>query len=178
MAIENFRIPADLVSILDESGNQVFELAIPMKVAVDPGIQYMRNPIDSGATITDHYIILPVVASIDFIVTNSNYREAYQQIRTAARAAQRFTVQTKSDTFQNMYIENYPSEEDPDKFDAITITISFIEIQLDTATLELLPASQVSDASDASTTDRGEVSGSATSGSLFSQAANALGVIS
>lgn len=181
MAITNANIPSatsDLVAIINaDTFEQEFITARPLKVSSNSSIQYMQNPIETGGVITDHKIDLPDVVSIACIVTGFNYRDLASQVSSLAKASTQFTVQTKSMTYTNMVIEEFPIEEEPEKFDSITITLNFREIQFDSAQIQTLTPASVTNPADASTVDRGEQSGSDSEGSLASQAARAIGVI-
>ena len=181
MAITNPNVPSitsDLVAIYDdETGFQVFGEARPVKISSESPIKFMKNPVATGGNITDHFIIEPDFVSIDFVIPNFNYRDVYQQVRTSANEGRSFTVQTKVNTYLNMRIENYPIEEDPGKFNAIVMTIPFVEIQFDTAQVQILPAETVSNAADSTTIDRGQQSTTETSGSVALQAAQDLGAV-
>ncbi len=153
---------ADLVAILDINGAQVFETASPLKATIKPEIKYMTHPVEDGGNITDHRIILPNVVAITLVLEAGNYRDTYQQIKQSAVESTPFIVQTKSDTFNNMRIAEYPSEEDPQYFDTVIVNLVFREIQFDSARIQLLPPESVADPSDASTVDRGEQQGQET----------------
>lgn len=181
MAINNTRVASrtqDLVAIIDEeSGQQVFTDARPLKATPVSEIKYMQNPIETGASITDHFIVLPDGVQVDFLVSNFLYRSVYQQMKALAKAGTGFIVQTKSDTFINMRIEQLPAEEDPERFDAITISLTFVEIQFDPVRIQTLPQSQVASPADSSTVERGEQSGTETQGSVAFRAAQSVGAV-
>lgn len=158
----------DIVSILDESGEQAFALARPVSVSVGPEIQYMTHPVENGSVITDHRVVLPVLINMTVILAAGNYRDTYQEIRQAAIESRAFVVQTKSNTFNNMQITAYPSEEDTALFDTVTVNLSFREIQFDNARTQVLSQNQVSNPADSSTTNRGDQSGTSVSDSVGS----------
>lgn len=152
---------ADAVAIFYEAGLQAFSGARPIRVSVGPSIKYMTHPQEDGGNVTDHRIIEPDTVVIGMILEPATYRQTYQEIKTAARASVPLIVQTRSDTFVNMYIDSYPSEEDPALFDTITMNISFREIQTEAAQIQTLPAESVENSADSSTVDRGTQNGSA-----------------
>lgn len=182
MAIDNPNIPSrtqDIVAILNQDTfEQVFREARPIKISSNSTVQYMQNPIETGGVITDHSITLPDVVSVTCVITNFNYRALVPLVREASRSGTRFVVQSKSQTYTNMVIEELPIEEDPDKFDSVVISLNFREVQFDTAQIQTLSAEQVSNPADQSTVDRGEQSTTQTEGSLAVQAANAIGAVS
>lgn len=179
MAILNAFIPgrtSDIVSILRASNSeQAFREARPIKISSNSAVTYMQNPIETGGNIIDHRIIEPDLVSVSCVIPNFAYRNLVTQIRDSSRNSEQFTVQSKSITYTNMVIEEMPIEEDPDKFDAIVIELKFREVQFDTAQIQRLPVSQVSNSADSSTVDRGEQSTSDSQSSVAFQAAQAIG---
>ncbi len=159
MAIRRVFTPsatADVVAILDEQGNQVFSGARALGVSISSEIKYMTHPVDTGGNVTDHRIILPDVITLAVILTPEAYRSTYQEVRQAARNSTALIVQTKANTFENMRIAQYPTEEDPALFNTITMNIGLREIQFDNPRTVLLPQASVANPADTSTVDRGE----------------------
>ena len=150
---------ADLVAILNVDGEQVFARARPLKASISPEIKYMTHPVEKGGNITDHRVILPDIVTLSVVLEAGNYRDTYQAIKQAARSSIPFIIQTKSDTFNNMQITAYPSEEDPTFFDTLLVNVAFREIQFDAAQIQILAPDAVSNNADTSTVDRGEVQG-------------------
>lgn len=135
---------------------QVFNDARPMRAEISEPAQFMTHPLESGAQVTDHRIILPVEISITFILRPEAYRLTYQLIRQAFLREQRFSIQTKTSTYTGMYIADMPHQEDPAYFDTVTMVIQFREVQFFDAQLRTLADADVIDAEDASTLNRGE----------------------
>ena len=163
MALLDALIPgftADVVAVLDGiTGQPLFTDARPMKATIAESAKLMTHPLESGANIVDHRIILPVALSVSFIIRPNNYRETYQAIRQAFRDTIRLSVQTKTDTYRNLYLQGIPHEEDPGFFDTITIVLEFIEALIATVQIQELPGTAVANQQDTSTVDRGEVTG-------------------
>jgi hypothetical protein len=174
MAIIDALIPsasADIVAIFPEAQEidvfglvtvpgfipiQVFEDARPMRVQVSEPSKFMVHPLESGAQVTDHRIILPIEITITFILRPENYRNTYLLMRQAYLSAFRFSVQTKTNTYTGMYISDLPHEEDPAFFDTVTMVVQFREVQFFQAQLQLLSDFNVINPIDASTILRGE----------------------
>ena len=164
MALFNALLPSassDVVAVLNSETNQpIFNDARPMRATVSESAQLMTHPLEDGANIVDHRILLPIGISIPFILTPDTFRQTYQEIRDVFRRSTRLTVQTKTATYSNMYLQNMPHEEDPALFDTITIVLEFIEAMFTRVQIQALPPASVRNPADASTVDRGQVSGS------------------
>lgn len=163
MAILNALIPSasgDIVSIIEaDTGNQVFQGARPMKVTVSESARLLAHPIESGGSVVDHRIILPISLSVSMILESRTYRATYQEIRQLFRDSIRLSVQTKTDTYFNLYLQDIPHEEDPALFDTITIVLQFIETRIATVQVVALSPAAVLSANDSSTVDRGQQTG-------------------
>lgn len=154
---------ADVVGIFDESGAvQIFTGARAITATISQNIRYMKHPQEDGGNVTDHRIIEPVAINLNTILDPVNYRSTYQAIKAAAISSTLLTVQTKTDTFSNMVIAAFPSEESPALFDTISINFTLEEIQFEGARVQELPPEEVENPSDTSTVDRGTQNGTDT----------------
>ena len=160
MALFSALIPsasADVVAVMEaSSGRQVFAGARPLKATVAESAKLMAHPLEDGSNIVDHRIILPIGISISVILRADDYRETYQEIRRLFRQSVRMTIQTKTDTYTNLYLQDIPHEEDPALFDTITMILQFIETQIAVVQVLALPPAAVANTADTSTSDRGQ----------------------
>ena len=162
MAINLFGLAgraADIVAIMGDGGIQLFQGARPVTATIAQNIRYMRHPQEDGGNVTDHRIIEPVLISMTTILDAENYRATYQAIKAAAISSTLLTVQTKTDTFFNMVISAYPSEESPTFYDTITMNLTLEEIQFEGARVQVLAEEDTENPSDSSTVDRGTQNG-------------------
>lgn len=152
---------ADLLAILDaDTGNQLFSGARPLKATVLEDAQMMVHPREDGSTQIDHKIDLPISIQISVVMEPDNYAGIYAELRDAKIEGRQLTVQTKTYTHPNMFIKSIPREEDPRYADTITMVITLIEQIIPGSPggqVTLLPAA-VTNAQDADTVGRGQVS--------------------
>ena len=146
----------DVVGVFDASLNQMFADARPIKAMVKPDSKFMDHPGESGITITDHRVFQPVEIELSLILKAATFRTTYQQVKTAYTALTPLSVQTKADTYSNMYIAAMPHDEDPEIFDTISLALKLREVVIVTAQYQQLPASQVAKKSNSSTTKTGQ----------------------
>lgn len=143
----------DVVCVLDESLTQVFELARPMKAVVKEEAKMMEHPIETGAVVTDHRILLPVEIQLSLVLSSEEYRDVYQQIRELFHAGELLTVQTRTGSYPDMVIQSMPHEETPDMADGTTLALSLRETQFVEPQFSDL---KVSKPADGNTVKRGE----------------------
>jgi len=149
----------DVTAILDAGLNQVFTSARPIKASVQPVSKAMEHPLETGATITDHRVLLPVVIELSLVLSTQDYPAVYQAIRDAYKAGSLFTVQTRVDSFSNMIIEKMPHEETPDMADGVALALTMREARFVQAQFT---AAKVSRAKDAKTVKKGQQQPSST----------------
>lgn len=158
--IINTLIPSaavDSVAIFDKDYNQLFKNAKSIKVTVKENSKLMEHPIETGAIITDHRIIMPVEIEMSLILVSADYTDVYKSIRQYYFNATLLTIQTRSAIYTNQIIEALPHEEDPNMYDALTIALSLKQVIYVSA--QYAPAPKYP--SNSSTVDRGTQQGKA-----------------
>lgn len=118
---------ADIMGIYDDSG-QVFVNARPLKASLRETSKVMEHPAETGVTLADHHIINPVEIDIPLIISAQYYGPMYQQIKTAFLASTLLTVKTPVNVYTNMIIADMPHEEDPEHFNAISMSLRLRQI--------------------------------------------------
>lgn len=118
----------DVVGIFDDSLQQVFADARPLKAEVKETSMVMNHPTETGVNLSDHHIINQVEINIPMLIKSDAYNSAYAQIRKSWVAADKFSVQTRTGVYSNMIIADMPHQEEPDIYDAITILLRFKEV--------------------------------------------------
>lgn len=119
----------DVVGVFDQTSfDQLFSDARPVRANVRESAKVMDHPLETGTTISDHHVINPKNIELTMILSSEFYSSTFQQIRGAFVNATLLSVQTKAGVYQNMIIQEVPHQEDPDMFDAITITLNMREV--------------------------------------------------
>jgi hypothetical protein len=118
----------DSVAIFDTLFNQLFKNARSIKVVVKENSKLMEHPIETGAVITDHRIVLPTEIEMSLILASSDYADVYAQIKQFYLNATLLIVQTRAGIYTNQLIEALPHEEDPNMYNALTIALSLKQV--------------------------------------------------
>lgn len=147
---------SDVVAVFTSEFQQVFERARPIKATIKESAKVFEHPLETGATITDHRIIMPIEIELSLILQSSDYRSVYQNIKQLFLNADLLVVQTKSGVYDNQLISAMPHEEDPEQYDAITMALTLKQAQFVTPQFSGLPPRAVRNPSNASTASRGE----------------------
>jgi hypothetical protein len=149
-------VSSDIVAVFNSNFQQVFERARPLKATIKEAAKVFEHPLETGATITDHRIIMPIEIEISLMLQSADYRDVYQNIRQLFLNADLLVVQTKSGVYDNQLISAMPHEEDPAQYDAITMALTLKQAQFVTPQFSGLPPRAVRNPANASTAKRGE----------------------
>jgi hypothetical protein len=145
----------DTVAVFDQNYNQIFREARAIKAVVKEQSKVMEHPVESGAIITDHRIVLPIEIDLSLILASGDYQDVYKEIRQYYLNATLLVVQTRSGVYTNQLIAGLPHEEDPTMYDALTIALSLKEVIMVTAQFAVIPRNPAR----SSTTNRGTQQG-------------------
>jgi hypothetical protein len=119
----------DVIAVLNSDFAQVFGKARAIKVSIGPGSKAMEHPLETGATVTDHRILLPVTAEMSLLLTSADYPAVYQQVSDLFKRGELLTVQTRVGSFASMLIEKMPHEETGEIMDGVALALSLKEAQ-------------------------------------------------
>lgn len=156
-----------VTAIFDVDGNQMFETMGILSVSPSPSNTYAQHTLENSFVVGDNKIINQNMVSLKVILNPDDYVEVYQAIKSADIASTNFTIQTRVDTYSNMYIESRPHEESSSISNTIAMVISFKEQIFTGIKTSALPASKVKNASNADTTNSGTKQADANSSKLF-----------
>lgn len=146
----------DVTAILDENGNQLFTTAVILKASTTPSTTYAQHVLEDGSVVSDNAVENQTRISMALILDSNDYQQVYKAIKNAKENRTKLTVQTRVDSYPNMYIEAMPSEESAGLFDTVQVIIDFIEQQFGSVVIEQLSADDVANPADVDTVDRGE----------------------
>lgn len=145
----------DTVAIFTQDYEQIFKNARAIKAIVKEESKVMEHPVESGATIVDHRIIMPVEIELSLILTRADYKNTYHQLRDYYYNATLMIIQTRSGIYQNQLIQSMPHEEDPTQYDVLTLSLNLKQVIFVTAQYGTTPKN----ASNTNTADRGTQQG-------------------
>lgn len=129
----------DVVGIYKQDFTQVFSRARPIKVTVKPESKEMEQPLETGATIIDHRILLPITIEMALIIQAPDYRDVYQQIAQLYVDSELLIVQTKAETYYNFIISGFPHEESAEMYDALALGLKLKQVQFADTTVSFVP---------------------------------------
>jgi hypothetical protein len=145
----------DTVAIFDQNYHQLFKQAKSIKAVIKEQSKLMEHPIETGAIITDHRIVLPIEIDLSMILASSDYQDVYKSIRQYFFDATLLIVQTRAGIYKNQIISALPHEEDPTMYDALTIALSLKQVLYVSAQYTNTPKYP----NNSSTIDRGQQQG-------------------
>lgn len=122
-------VAQDVVGVFDTSLNQVFSDARPMRARVRDTASFPKQPLETGASVSDNRIFEPIEIELSMVLTPATFRDTFAQIETAYRSTTALSVQLRVRSYDNMYIEAPPHDEAPEFFDTITVTLKLRQVQ-------------------------------------------------
>lgn len=123
----------DVLAVLDKDLAQVFPGVRPVKATIHEVSKPMEHPLETGALVTDHRIVLPIDIELTTLVTAEDYREVYRQVKDIYLRGDLLTVQTRTDSYPSMLITSMPHEESGDMQDGVALTLTLREAKFVTA---------------------------------------------
>lgn len=144
---------APVTSILDENGDQIFETVGILGLSAASSVAYPQHTLENGVAMSDHVIRLQDRVSLRCVLNPDDYIEVYQQIKKLFRENTAFIIQTKTDTYSNLYIENLPHEEDAKN--TVSLNLDFVEQMFQSPVVDTLPESEVENPADSDTKQAG-----------------------
>jgi len=143
MSIENISLTpssaTDIFAIYSQEGNglrQVFKLARPTKALIRITTKPMEQPLETGATIVDHRVVLPVEIDIDLFLSSTTYRTTIDEIKQLYSNASSLVAHCRSGIYDNLFIQDMPIDESVDKFGSLTIKMKLKEVLIVTASFQ------------------------------------------
>ncbi len=143
----------DVVAVLDADLVQVFTEARAIKATIGRTSKVMEHPLETGAVVTDHRVVLPITIELSLLLTSTDYAAVYHQIRDLFINGNLLVVQTRVDSFPSMLIEKMPHDENPDIFDGVSVALSLKEALFVQPTFSTLKVAQPRDSN---TVQRGQ----------------------
>ena len=120
----------DVIAVNSQhTGVQRFTGAHGMKLQIARPTKVMSHPVETGASQSDHRIILPVEAQLMVMLTGETYKNVYRQFENAFLAAELLVLQTRARTFANMIISAMPHEETPENMQSVQMLVTLTEVQ-------------------------------------------------
>ena len=129
----------DSVAVFNQDFEQLFKQARALKAVVKEQSKLMEHPVETGAIITDHRIVLPVEIELTLILTSEAYQDVYKSIRQYYLNGTLLLIQTRSDIYSNQLISSMPHEEDPEQYNVIPLVLNLKEVRFVTAQYGVIP---------------------------------------
>ena len=142
----------DVVGVYDVGFNQVFPEGSPIKAMINEAATFFKHPLEDSTNRTDHMIFDPIEIVMDVMLVGDQYRDIFKQIKQIFRDQTQLIVQTKTDTYENMYIQGMPHDETAREYDSVVVSIALAETKFSATTTTFAPESSA----DTDTVGRGQ----------------------
>lgn len=101
-----------------------------MKISIHSPTKVARHPVESGSVIMDNKVIQPTEIVAECFLYIADYSDQIERLLAALDDKSDFTyeIRTKTDTHENLILEDMKEEHVKDKFDVVHITLNFVEM--------------------------------------------------
>ena len=121
------------VLVTNQAGTEVFSRAQILKAEVKPESKPMEHPVETGAIITDHRILLPIEIELSMVLSSDDYKDVYKEIASNYSNGTLLTVQCRAGLFTNQLIQGIPHTEDAEQYNAIVLALKLKQVRIVTA---------------------------------------------
>lgn len=157
------------IAVLSESGSELFTGAINIGVSVAPSKTFPLHTLENNQVVIDDQYDNQTMITLRVILDPSDYVNTYKEIKSYYEAVTNFSIQTKTDSYSNMYLNSIPHEEDPAMFNTIAMNLEFTQQIIVASTTASKEESDVSSASDTTTVESGSKSTTEDDGTIASR---------
>lgn len=158
------------IQILNESGEIILKNAVNIGVSVSPSKTFAKHTLENKTVIVDDQFDNPTTLTLKVILKADDYINTYKDIKQRYSNVELFIIQTKVDTYKNMYLESIPHEENPQMFNTIAMNLAFTEQLIKGA--DVTKITQASSQSDVSTVKAGTKSKTDDDGTFLQRLSN------
>ena len=145
-----------VTAFLDSNGDQLLDTVGIISAQINPTKSFSSHKLENGQVVTDNVIDNQAIINVGLILNTEDYQTVYSEIKALFDDGEAFTIQTRVDTYSNMYLDGMPHEEDASVANTIGINLNFIEQQIVTSSTSVLTISDVSNSADTSTVKAGQ----------------------
>lgn len=115
------------VIILDNDNlEELWEGSDIMRVSVSETSKATRYAVEDGTNRNDHVIKNPVEITLSMILAGK-IAQLFQLLKQTYLEHKLVTVQTKTDVYTNMLVEEIPHEQDTGMTDGVTVSVKMVE---------------------------------------------------
>lgn len=97
-----------------------------MRVSVNESSKATRYAVEDGTSRNDHVIQNPVEITMNIVLAGEVAR-LFQLLKQTYLERNLITIQTKTDVYTNMLVEEIPHEQDAGMTDGVTVDVRFVE---------------------------------------------------
>lgn len=124
-------------------GNILYN-AVIMDATVQQKSDMPEHPIESGAKIIDHKIILPVEIDIKLVMPAYLYASVYRELKQLYDESTLLRIKTKMSYYNNMVLQDMPHEENAATVDRVVFNLHFKQVMIVEPKYIALPPRKVS----------------------------------
>ena len=115
-----------------EAGGQIIEKAgfSVNNVEVSRTANAIKSPVERGHYVFDNKVLMPLEVTVDILVKEDEWDSVWSELERMYnnRSYEFYTVYTKGEIIGNLMLLELPRKETPDKWDAVELTLKFVQV--------------------------------------------------
>lgn len=117
----------DSLDTKDSTGGEIFSIT---NVTVTRSANAIKSPVETGHVVFDNKVIMPLEVTMKAIVKAKNWQSVWGTLLRIYndRTYTFYSVYTRGEIIDNLMLVSMDRDETTDKFDAVDITLKFVQI--------------------------------------------------
>ena len=127
-------------------------------VEVDRTANAIKSPVERGHYVFDNKVIMPLEVTVNIIVKENEWDSVWSELERMYnnRSYEFYTVCTRGEVIGNLMLVGLPRKETPDKWDAVELTLKFVQVVIASEGRTYASISNPAKKSDTSTQSTGQ----------------------
>lgn len=119
----------DSLDSTTSSGGEKFNIT---NVTVTRKANAIRSPVETGYQVFDNKVIMPIEVTMSALVKSSDWTEVWGILQGIydERSYNFYTVYTRGEIIRDLMLTEITREETTDKFDAVDLTLHFVQVMI------------------------------------------------
>lgn len=118
----------------------------------------IKSPVERGHYVFDNKVLMPIEVTVNVLVKEDEWDYVWSELERMYnnRSYEFYTVYTKGEIIGNLMLLELPRKEQPDKWDAVELTLKFVQVMIAKEERKYASITKPSKASDTSTQNTGQ----------------------
>lgn len=138
-----------LVGISDSGTDSMIDGISINDITVNRNADMIMSPVERGYYVFDQKVLRPLTVDVNVTILENDWTRAWNKIVNLYenRSYKFCSVYTKGELIESLMLANLPRKETPDKYDAVDLTLNFVQVIIAKESTEMYSTRSRSDTS-------------------------------